>query len=171
MIESLYYIYQTMNNSPYPYLPENREIKYVSIDNPFMKEAMRVRDTLSNDLYFRTGAVVVLNSKIIGYGANKSILGNEKLIELHKNGWCIRKMFKVKSGNKYWLCPGCSSPNNHAENRAIIDAYKKNGAIDGADLYLYGHWWCCKDCWNSIIKHNINNVFLVSDATTLFKRQ
>ncbi len=157
-------------NTIYPYLPEGRSIEYVSIDNIYMKEAMNVRNTLSTDMNHPTGAVVVLYGKIIGKGANKSKLNNKTLINIHKNHLCIRKILKIKSGEKYWLCPGCSSHKQHAESRAVINALSSNKDIKGSDLYLYGHWWCCKPCWDSMIKAGINKVYLLDNSISLFKK-
>ena len=40
----------------------------------------------------------------------------------------------------------------------------------GADLYLFGHWWCCETCWNYMIKHKIKNVYLLNNAHNIFNR-
>ncbi len=157
-------------NTIYPYLPEGRSIKYVSIDNIYMKEAMNIRNSLSTDMNHPTGAVVVYNGKIIGKGANQSVLKNKNLINIHKNYICIRRILKIKSGEKYWLCPGCSSHKQHAESRAVRDALLRNNSIKGFDLYLYGHWWCCKPCWDSMIKAGINDVYLLDDSVSMFKK-
>jgi deoxycytidylate deaminase len=154
----------------YPYLPEGRKIKYVSIEDPFMKEAMNVRNSFSTDMGHPTGAVIVRDMKIIGMGANQSALKNKKLVEIHRKGFCIRKFLRIPSGQKYWLCPGCASFRHHGEVRAIRDAINKNNSIKNSDLYLYGHWWCCKPCWNSIIKAGIKDVYLVDNASELFKK-
>ena len=153
----------------YPYLPEGRIIKHVSADDRFMREAKIVRDTTSTDLNHSTGAVVVLNGKIVGHGANRSALKNKKLLDFHKNVFCARRFLRIQSGEKYWLCPGCSSPRYHAETRATEDALKNRGSIQGADLYLYGHWWCCKPCWNAMITAGIHDVYLVEGAEEQFK--
>lgn len=154
----------------YPYLPEGRTIEYVPVTDLFMKEAMDMRNNFSTDAYHPTGAVTVLDGAIIGKGANQSALKSAKLIELHKKGWCVRKFLKIPSGQKYWLCPGCSSCRHHAETRAVLDAVKKKGSARGADLYLYGHWWCCKPCWDAMIKAGIRNVYLADNAEELFKK-
>lgn len=157
-------------NNRYPYLPEGKTIKYVTILDPFMVEAMKMRQNFSTDFYHPTGAVTVLGGKIIGRGANQSALKNKKLIEAHKKGFCIRRLLKIPSGQKYWLCPGCSSCRHHAETRAAKDAVSKNGNAKGADLYLYGHWWCCKPCWDEMIVAGIRDVYLVDTAEQLFKK-
>ncbi|MEK7501886.1 MAG: hypothetical protein AAB629_03095, partial [Patescibacteria group bacterium] len=96
-----------MNNN-YPYLPKDKTIEYVKEDNPFMAEAKLVRNNYSSDLNHPTGAVVVLNGEIIGRSANQSAIKNKRLLDLHKNGLCIRKILKIPSGKAYWLCPGCA---------------------------------------------------------------
>lgn len=154
----------------YPYLPEGRTIKYMPLTDKFMAEAFRVRNEQSTDLNHPTGAVVVLVGNIIGQGANQSALKNKKLLEIHKNGLCARRIFKIPSGQKYWLCPGCSSPRHHAETRAVKDALSGRHSIAGADVYLHGHWWCCKPCWDSMIAAGIKDVYLVEGATEQFKK-
>jgi len=153
----------------YPYLPEGRDIKYISIDNKFMAEACKIRNLESTDKNHSTGAVVVKGGKIIGKGANLSKIKNRFLLKVHKNGLCIRKLLKVRSGEKYWLCPGCASSKYHAEYRSVLDAELKGEDTIGADLFLYGHWWCCKSCWDKMISAGINDVYLVDDANDLFK--
>ncbi|MDD5589585.1 MAG: deaminase [Candidatus Portnoybacteria bacterium] len=154
----------------YPYIPEGREIFYVEENNKFMTLAMRIRNTESTDELQPTGAVVVKDGIILGSGANQVGFKNHFLIKLHAKGWCIRKRIHIKSGTKYWLCPGCATHKEHAENRAVRDAVKKSGldAVRGSDLYLFGHWWCCKPCWDKIIEAEIKNVYLLSGSWQLF---
>jgi deoxycytidylate deaminase len=145
-----------------------------------MKEAMRLRNTESTDVQHPTGAVVVKNGVTIGRGANQSALKNKKLLDFHKNKFCVRRFLKIPSGQKYWLCPGCASCKQHAESRAVRDALKASNAgsfsgkpgsrpTDGANLYLYGHWWCCKPCWDNMIAAGINKVFLAEGAIGMFE--
>ena len=157
----------------YPYLPNNRSILYVSKDNEYIKKAEDFAKNESSDSKHKTGAVVVKGGVIVGYGTNQTALNKKnKINDFLKNQHsklCIRRVFKIKSGEKYWLCPGCASPSEHAEQRAIRDALRSESSISGADLYLWGHWWCCKPCWDSIIKAEIKNVFLLEDSENLFK--
>jgi len=156
-------------NNKYPYLPEGREIKYVPISDVYMSEAREIALKYSTDSKQPTSAIVVKDGKVIGRGTNQSNLRNKFLLDLH-NKFCIRKMLKIKSGTKYWMCPGCASSGMHAEPRGVKDAQKKCGDISGADLYHWGHWWCCKPCWDSMISAGIRNVYLVEDADKQFKK-
>lgn len=155
----------------YPYMPEGRSILYVPKENPFMIEAEKAWREMSTDLNHPTGAVIVKDGQIIGRGANHSVFSYKPFVRLHAAGVCVRKFFKVKSGQKYWLCPGCVTNKNHAESSAIRDAVSKHGAeaVKGADLYLHGHWWCCKPCWDSMIAAGIINVYLLEGSEKLFK--
>lgn len=165
-------IQMNTENIKYPYLPEGRGIKCVGIDNPFMQEAMEQAKKHSTDLLQPTGAVVVKDGKIIGKGANHSILGVfDSYNKLHKKGFCVRKLFNVKSGHGYWMCPGCVTNSNHAEATAVRDAKKHGENTEGADLYLWGHWWACKPCWDAMIKGGIKNVFLLDTAWEKFSRE
>ena len=58
----------------------------------------------------------------------------------------------------YDLCPGCHT-DYHAEAKAINHCENKIHLI-GASIYMYGHYWCCKDCWEKIKKSGIKDVFL-----------
>lgn len=156
------------NQKKYPYLPEGRAFFYVSLENPFMalaKEAHFKSDDLKNP----TGAVIVKDGKIIASASNKNFLNNKFLIKLHKK-FCIRRFLRIPTGKFYGLCFGCTGYHAHAERRVVDQALKKNIDIKGADLYLYGHWWCCKSCWDSMISAGIKNVYLLQGASEIFKR-
>lgn len=155
-------------NNRYPYLPEGREIKYVPVSDLFMSEAMNMRNNFSTDQNHPTGAVGTFENKIISKASNQSKLKNKKLIDFHKNKFCIRRFLKIKTGTKYWLCPGCATHHQHSEYQVSEELIKKG--IKGADLYLYGHWWCCKPCWDAMIRADIKNVYLVDNAEQLFKK-
>lgn len=153
----------------YPYLPEGHTILYVPITDIFMDQTRSVALELSTDSKQPTGALIVREGKVIGRGANQSIL-RKKWMHYFHGYLCIRKLLKIKSGTKYYLCPGCASSDKHSEVRAIKDAQNKHNDISGSDLYHWGHWWCCKPCWDSMIKAGIKNVYLVEGATEQFKR-
>jgi tRNA(Arg) A34 adenosine deaminase TadA len=153
----------------YPYLPDGRKILFVSAGNPFMKEAAFERNNHSTEANHPTGAVVVLKGQIVGRGANQAGVKNKKLQELHKKYLCFRRLFKIPSGQKYWLCPGCAKFSDHGEAQAVKDALRHSKNIHGADLYLYGHWWCCKPCWDRMIEAGIKDVYLLDESRQLFK--
>lgn len=156
----------------YPYLPNGREILYVPDSDPFILRAKVVRDTMGTEKQHPTGAVVVKNGQILGEHANMAGYKFKFLNDWHTKWMCFRRWFKAKSGTKYWLCPGCATNKNHAETLAVLDALEKHSKeeVAGADLYLYGHWWCCKPCWDQIIAGGINNVYLPESAKTAFRR-
>lgn len=157
----------------YPYLPEGREIFYVPADNEFMKAAKEVARNESTDKRFSTGAVVVRvsDNSIVAKDANKAPLTNSRLIDLHKK-YCVRKLLKIPSGQKYWLCPGCAAGDHHAEYRAskklIKKGYDKN---DQFDLYLWGHWWACTDCWGKMLEIPIRNLYVMDNSEILFNEK
>jgi deoxycytidylate deaminase len=150
-----------MKNIVYPYLPQGREIKYVSMDNPFMARAKEVARTISLDKTMPGAAIVVLNGEVVGVGANGS--------EYHKDHECERVKQGCKSGEGYELCEGCH-PKNHSEPSAIMNALLEGYSTQGADLYLWGHWWCCKPCWNTMIEAGIKDVYLLEGSEMLFDK-
>jgi deoxycytidylate deaminase len=156
-------------NIKYPYLPKGRTIEYVDESNPYMARAKEVART-SKDQSFPTGAVIVCDGEVISEACSKPPLSSKKLINWHKNGFCIRRILKIPSGQKYWLCPGCAKSSNHGEYRAVIILQKKfpQKVNTNCDLYLWGHWWCCKPCWDKMIEIGIKKVFLLKDSEILF---
>ncbi|MBI4128258.1 MAG: hypothetical protein HY459_04290 [Parcubacteria group bacterium] len=146
----------------YPYLPEGRSIEYVDAAHPFMVLAKEYARVQSLDGVVPTAAVIVQDGVVIGKGANGS--------DYHKTHQCQRVILGCKTGEGYELCEGCH-PKNHSEPKAIQDANQKGYETKGADLYLWGHWWCCEPCWDVMIKAGIKNVFLLNESETLFNKE
>lgn len=146
----------------FPCLPEDREILYVNIEkSAFMQAAFRkLRD--SGCAKQATAAVVVKNGVVIGSGTN----AGKKLKE------CPREAAGCKTGEGYHLCKQHCDQEGHAEVMAIKDAIGKgfDGELEGADLYLDGHWYCCKNCWDAMIAVGIKNVYLRKDSKKLYKK-
>ena len=156
----------------YPYLPAGKTIFYVPENNKYMLAAKEYALTHSTDRQVSTGSVIVdENGEILVSVANQSALKNKFLLDTHKN-WCIRKFFKIPSGQKYWLCPGCASHKNHSEYQASMALKKKfpQKINTNLDLYLWGHWWCCKPCWDKMTEIGIRNVYLMEGVDKLFKK-
>lgn len=145
----------------YPYLPEGRDILYVPQDNQYLQAAKQFAKDNSLDSTVPTGSVVVKDNEIIGYGANGT--------DYHKTHECERVKNHIPTGQGYELCEGCH-PKNHSESRAIKDAIDRGFDPKGADLYLWGHHWCCEPCWKSIIAAGINRVYLMEGSEILFDR-
>ena len=141
----------------YPYLPKAKEIKYVSENNRFILAAKRMAEG-SGCTKQATGAVLVKDGKIIGRGSNAG----------RKVNVCPRVLNGSKTGEDYHFCKEQCAQEGHSEVMAIKDANQKSHKTEGADLYLYGHWWCCEPCWNTIIEANVRNVYLVKGATEKF---
>ena len=136
---------------------DKRRYFYVSEENEFMREAKKVAESKSLDREWPTGVVVVKNGSIVGRGANGS--------EYHLQHGCERKRLGVPTGERYDLCEGCD-PKNHGEPRAIRDA----GDARGADVYMWGHWWCCEPCWEKMIDAGINKVYLMKGIYERFSQ-
>jgi deoxycytidylate deaminase len=147
----------------YPYLPKGKKINYADGNNEFIAEAKNFAKLNSLDENMPTGAVVVCNGKVIGYGANGS--------SYHAKFGCERVKRGIPTGEGYELCEGCH-PRNHSEPKAIKDARTKNPRADlkKSDLYLWGHWWACEPCWKAIDEAGIRNVYLVSQSHKIFNK-
>ena len=143
-------------------LPEGRQIKYVPIDHPYMLLARAYALEHSLDDAVKTGSVIFKYGILLGRGANGS--------DYHKTHKCRRVELGIPTGQRYEECDGCH-PKNHSEPWAINDAFTKGHDPNGADLYLWGHWWCCTPCWNAIISAGIKNVYLVEGSEKLFNKE
>lgn len=140
-------------------LPPGRTIRYVSVDNEYMRAAKEYALERSLDKAMPTGSVVVKDGEIIGEGANGS--------DYHEKHGCERKKRGIPTGQGYELCEGCH-PQNHSERRAVFRALEQGYDTNGADLYLWGHWWCCSPCWKAMIEAGIRDVVLLDNSWVIF---
>jgi deoxycytidylate deaminase len=150
-----------MPNIKYPYIPEGREIEYVSAMHPAMQAAKEFARLHSLDKGQPTGSALEKNGVVIGLGANGS--------DYHLKHGCERVRQGIPTGQRYELCEGCH-PKNHSEPRAIGAARTSGRDPAGSNLYLWGHWWCCEPCWSAINEAGINHVYLVEGSEILFDR-
>lgn len=145
----------------YPYMPDDGEIAYVSADNQFMKEARAFAKKNSLDKTMPNASFIVKDGEIIGHGANGSTY--------HEEHGCERVRLGIPTGQGYELCEGCH-PKNHGEPKAIADAQKHDNDTQGAEIYLWGHWWCCEPCWNAMREAGIHKVYLLENSEILFNK-
>lgn len=147
----------------YPYLPEGRSFQYVSVDHPWMLEAAKARAQCAGDSLFPVGAVLVKDGQLLaraGNGFNRGA-GHRHI--------CPRVVFECPSGTGYDLCSLHDAP-GHAEPMVIEAAQKLGHESIGADMYLFGHWWCCEPCWDAMIQAGIQDVYVTDDAHERFNR-
>ncbi|QQG38369.1 MAG: hypothetical protein HYS26_02370 [Candidatus Kaiserbacteria bacterium] len=144
---------------PYPYLPAGRSIEYVRLENPWMAAARDFAKE-NNTIRHVGAAVIVKDGAIIGRGS----IGAGP----HTNG-CEREKHNVPTGTGYELCAGCGYE-NHSEASAIRNAKESGADTKGADLYLWGHWWCCEPCWSTMIDAGIKSVYLLEGSEKLFNK-
>jgi deoxycytidylate deaminase len=152
---------KTMHKLIYPYLPNEGVILYVDASSTYMRAAKATSRRYSLDKTMPTGSVVVKNGVIVGRGANGSIY--------HETHECERVKRGVPTGQGYELCEGCH-PKNHSEPKAIAAALVHTSSLDGAALYLWGHWWCCEPCWKTMLKNGITTVYLLRGSDQLFNK-
>jgi len=145
----------------YPYLPAGREILYVPESHAFMRALKRYAEKHSLDKTMPCASMVVKNLTVFGLGANGS--------EYHDKYGCKRKLTNSKTGENYSDCEGCH-PKNHSEIKALKATLTNGNKTEGADLYLWGHWWFCKSCWDAMEKAGIENVYLMEGSEVLFNK-
>ena len=138
--------------------------KFVGMGNIYMQEAMNTAKELSwdtgNETSTPVGAVFVIDNKIILRTSNGS--------DYHKNNGCERKKLGIV-GKDYELCPGCSYK-VHCEAKAVNEAKKMGIDLKGSDMYMFGHFWCCKPCCDALETVGVNNYYLLENAWDLFDR-
>ncbi len=149
-----------------PYLPEGREILYVPEDNEFLQKAKVMAEAFSQYEKQQTGAVIVRGGTVLGQGCNHS--------DYHEKFGCERIKNNAPTGQGYETCLGCD-PKFHAEQQAIkyaknrLQGFLRDDDLTGSDLYLWGHWWCCKSCWDEMIAEGIRTVYLMEGAEDRFR--
>jgi deoxycytidylate deaminase len=150
-----------VNSIEYPYMPTDGQIKYVEGNNQFMRAAKEHARKHSMDAVMPNASVLVKGGKIIGRGANGSTY--------HDTHECERIKRGIPTGQGYELCEGCH-PKNHSEPKAIADALAKGSDPKGAEIYLWGHWWCCEPCWKAMFDSGVRVVHLLQKSQHLFNK-
>lgn len=150
-----------MTEYAYPYLPEGRRYLRAQASDPIMRLAIRYAHQYSKDPVMPTAAVVIQDRHPISCGANGS--------DFHRIHGCARQAAGSKTGEDYHLCEGCH-PKNHSESRALRAAQNLSDGVSDSDLYLWGHFGCCQNCWRIIAQAGIRDVFLLLDAEKLFNK-
>jgi len=148
---------------------------FVPESNEFIQAAKKAAISYSQTPIFPIGIVAVKDGVIVAEAGN----GNgyhERNIDTpgHRKG-CVRRhlndiregqgLVKFKSGAGFELCPGCHT-DAHAEANLIKSAVENKviEKLSGAHVYMYGHFWCCKPCWDKMITVGINQVYLPDNA-------
>ncbi len=145
----------------YPYMPEEGAISYVPESDPYLQAAKEFARHESLDAVMPNASVIVKDGEILGHGANGS--------DYHDNNPCERVRLGSKTGEDYDRCEGCH-PKNHSESTAVRDAIDHGNDVNGAELYLWGHWWCCQPCWDSMLAVGITTVKLLQGSEILFNK-
>ncbi len=145
----------------YPYMPHGRAFVYVPTENPFMIEAKNHAKGHSLDKVMPNASVLVKDGKIIKMAANGS--------DYHEKNICQRIVLGSPTGQGYELCEGCH-PKNHSEGKLMRLAAAEGIDANGADIYLWGHWWCCEPCWSEMLRADIRNVYLLKNSEILFNK-
>jgi deoxycytidylate deaminase len=148
----------TKEQVQYPYMPANREFKFVPVSDPLMQAARAATDELSGCCWWPTGAVLVRDGEVIARGANQGTW------QPH----CKRVDLKCPSGQGYEHCQETCMQFSHAEPSVIKDATDRDVDTEGADLYLFGHWWCCENCWKAMLAAGVRDVYLLENAHEIF---
>ncbi|MBI4257047.1 hypothetical protein HY626_03265 [Candidatus Uhrbacteria bacterium] len=152
-----------MPNIEYPYMPEGHQLKYASVDDPFMIEAAKAREECAGDQLYPVGIVLVKDGVVVVRAGNGFNRGPG---QVHV---CPRIVLECPSGTGYDLCTLHDAP-GHSEPMLIEEARALGIDPTGADAYMYGHWWTCEPCWKSLIDAGVRDLYVTDDAHERFSR-
>lgn len=155
--------HEHMQHIQYPYMPPDRHLKYVPIDDPFMIEAAKARQEYAGDPLYPVGIVLVKDGVVVARAGNGFNRGPG---EVHV---CPRIVLECPSGTGYDLCSLHDAP-GHSERMVLEEAARLGLDVQGADAYMYGHWWACEPCWNALIEAGIRDLYVIEDAHERFSR-
>ncbi len=144
-------------------MPSDREFRFVGDHHPMMALAKQAREECAGDPLFPVGAVLVRDGKVLVRAGNGY---NRGAGTVHV---CPRIVLDAPSGTGYDLCHLHDAP-GHAEPMLIAAAKEQGIDPSGADVYMYGHWWCCEPCWNVMIASGVRDVYLLENAHVEFHR-
>jgi deoxycytidylate deaminase len=145
------------SSKPFPYIHPQGKIIYLNKDNNFLQKAKELA-TASGCVKQPTGAVIIANKQIVASGSNAGLRVNV----------CPRVIEKCPTGTGYHHCKITCQQEGHAELMAAADFRKKGLVGQIAELYLWGHWWCCEPCWQAMVDVGITTVYLQEGATEEF---
>ena len=63
-----------------------------------------------------------------------------------------------------------NDPRNHSARQALFNALRDGYVTFGADVYVWGDWWLCEDCWKAMNEAGIRNVYLLEGSERLFNK-
>lgn len=147
----------------YPYMPPDRHLKYVPADHPFMQAAAQARDERAGDPLWPVGIVAVKDGVVVARAGNGFNRGHQE------NHICPRIVLECKSGEGYDLCQ-VHDPPGHSEPE-LVKAMREAGIeTEGADAYMYGHWWACEPCWKALTDAGFRDLYVAEDAHERFTK-
>ncbi len=147
----------------YPYMPEGRHLKYVPVDHEFMQAASKARDELAGDPLWPVGIVAVKDGVVVARAGNGFNRGPQK------KHICPRIVQECPSGVGYDLCD-LHSASGHSEVQLVKAMQEAGIETEGADAYMYGHWWACEPCWSALIDAGFRDLYVVEDAHERFAK-
>jgi deoxycytidylate deaminase len=152
-----------MDEIKYPYIPSGRMFRFVDVSHPMMAVAKQARQECAGDSLYPVGATLARDGHVLARAGNGY---NRGAGTVHV---CPRVVLECPSGIGYDLCHLHDAP-GHAEPMLIAAAKEQGIDTASADVYLYGHWWCCEPCWNMMNEHGIRDVYLLQNAHIEFAR-
>lgn len=100
----------------------------------------------------KVGCIIVRDKQIISTGYNGAPRGR---VDCLVKGECYREIADIKSGTELDKCYASGA---HAELNALINAARHGVSVNGAEMFLVGHDFCCESCQAAILNANIKRV-------------
>lgn len=135
---------------------------------PFENKWMRLAYLIAKDFYKikkwnkKTTPVAILVSEQGEYISHGLCADGLHAVEGH----CDRLETK---GSPYSACKWCHH-SEHAERKALEQAFKLGIEPHNASIYIYGHYKVCDSCMYELQKYGINTIYILENAEELFDR-
>jgi len=147
----------------YPYMPEDRHLKYAPADSRFMLAAKNAQEQCAGDPIWPVGIVAVKDGEVVARAGNGFNRGSQ---EMHI---CPRIVLECPSGVGYELCD-VHDPPGHSEPQLVRAMQEAGIETEGADAYMFGHWWACEPCWKALIDAGFRDLYVTDDAHERFSK-
>lgn len=140
---------------------------YASLDHPHMRAAY----DYAKSLYIVKGWNAMTSPATALVKNNEVVVVANAGDEWHqRQGACERVRLNLQAGVGYDQCPGCH-PDNHSEKVAVRKAQLAGIDLTGAEAYMYGHWWYCASCLQTLLGAGVTTFYILENADVLFDRK
>ncbi len=154
---------------------------FLEEENVFIQLAKKAAVDHSLTSVFPIGIVAVKDGEVVAEAGNGNGYHEKNLENFGHRKGCVRRFLndererqgkpKFQGGEGFEHCRGCHV-DSHAEANLIKNAIEAGNLekLVGAEVYMYGHFWCCKACWEKLLRAGVKKVYLPENAERFNKK-